>query len=103
MIIKQGDAYCVPIALQANGAPLLADAFEQAEVFFGPLCKKYPEDMSFQDGCLLFPLTQKETLSFEPGTTMYIDVRVGFSDGTCIGIPEKVPVLITGATSKEVL
>ena len=35
--------------------------------------------------------------------TTFVDIRVKFAGGNCIGIPEKLPVSIADAVSTEVL
>ena len=49
MIVKQGDAYQVPIELNMNGLPIPEEDIAAVEVYFGELRKTYPDDVSYQD------------------------------------------------------
>ena len=103
MIVKQGDAYQVPIELNMNGLPIPEEDIAAVEVYFGELRKTYPDGVSYQDGVLYFPLTQEETFALQEEETLFVDIRVTFANGSCIGIPEKLPVSIADAVSTEVL
>lgn len=103
MIVKQGDAYLVPIELSMNGLPIPEKDIASIEVYFGDLRKTYPDEVSYQDGVLYYPLTQEETFAMKEEETTFVDIRVKFAGGNCIGIPEKLPVSIADAVSTEVL
>ena len=103
MIIKQGDAYLIPIALRMNNTSISDKDIEVIEVFFGTVRKTYPGEITYQNGVLFYPVTQEETLALQEEKTIYMDVRVKFTNGSCIGVPEKLRVDVADATSLEVL
>lgn len=101
--IKRGDAYLVPIALTLDGEPLTLDGVDLVEIIVGSLRKTYPGDVLWDEeaGKFLFPVEQAETFAMK--TSVAYDVRVKFSGGVVIGLPNPGLVNIGNALSREVL
>lgn len=109
MIIKQGDAYAVPIYIELDGQTITDStlyAVETVEVCLETTRKEYRKDgegdITFADGAFLFPLTQEETLALTEGPGFF-DIRVKTTDGNVKGTPFRIPVTIADAVSREVL
>ena len=107
-VIKQGDAYCVPVELFLNGTKLTeADLplLEEIEFTLGG-CVSVRVDAaagySAALGAFLLPLTQEQTFALDAGQTE-LDVRVQWRDGNVLGIREMLKIKVADAASEEVL
>lgn len=101
MIIRQGDAYSVPLLLERDGQSLGPETLKRVTVCFGGLKKEYPGALYFQDGLLLFPLTEEETRALPAGRTVYVDVFLTLKGDSRMGLPEPMPVLVLGTDCGE--
>ena len=65
--------------------------------------KKWPDEVTFADGKFHVPYTQAETLSFEEGDTVEVDVRVHFigDEENVVGIEADWPKLKVVKTLSE--
>lgn len=105
-VIKQGDAYGIPLDIQLNGEALTAADVEQVEVFVGDGIRKlYPGQITYSDtlGCFVVPVTQEETFTLPEGETVRVDVRVQFPGGMVLGVVDELKVKVADAISEEVL
>lgn len=109
MIIKQGDAYGLPIYVEIDGQEITEDtlyAIDTVEVYLENSFKEYKQDgsgeMTFEGGAFWYPLSQEESqeLTEGPGT---IDVRVKTADGEVHGTPYPLKVTVADARSRRVL
>ena len=102
-VLKQGDAYSIPVCISANGEALDIADVETAEFYLGKTRKLYPEDVTYDqdNNCFYYPVTQSETLALNPGVIL-MDVRVKFRSSDVVG-GGKIPITIMDATSEEVL
>ena len=106
VVIKQGDAYGIPLEIQLNGAALHADDVEQVEVYVGDTIRKlYPGQITYNDalGSFIVPVTQDETFELPEGETIRVDVRVQFPGGMVIGVIDELKAKVADAISEEVL
>lgn len=93
----QGDSYRLSIALELDADMQSVDTIE---VMIGALRKTWPDQVIWDNGQLLVPLTQEETFRF--GTVETVQVRVKMLSGDVYGsAPVHLPVL--EAISKVVL
>lgn len=109
MIIKQGDAYGLPIYVAVNEQNITEETLylvDTVEVYLEHGFKEYKKDgggeISFADGAFWYPLTQDESMKLTegPGT---IDVRVKDISGEVHGLPHPLRVTIADARSRRVL
>ena len=100
--IMQGDQYGIVFNItDSEGAVIQPEMVGDIEIVLGQVIKKYSADeLYYEDGHWLFPITQNET--FELNYPQESQVRVKFMDGTVIGA--KIGKIdITESRSKEVL
>lgn len=104
MGIKQGDQYLIPISITSDGEPLDIENVEIVEIALGNLIKKYPTEISYdsEEEIFMFPVLQTETFAFRSGL-IKMDVRVKFTNGTVIGLPQIQTIPVPSALSGEVL
>lgn len=105
-IIKQGDAYGIPLEIKLNDASLTADDVEVVEVFVGEGIRKlYPGEITYSAalGSFIVPVTQAETFTLPEGETVRVDVRVQFPGGMVLGVIDELKVRVADAISEEVL
>ncbi len=106
VVIKQGDAYGIPLEIQLNGATLTDADVEKVEVFVGDDIRKlYPGQITYvhELGCFSVPVTQEETFTLPEGENIRVDVRVQFSGGMVLGVIDTLKVKVADAISEEVL
>lgn len=105
-VIKQGDAYGIPLEIKLNGAALTASDVETVEVFVGDGIRKlYPDEITYNEtlGSFIVPVTQEETFTLPEGETVRVDVRVQFPGGMVLGVIDELKVRVADAISEEVL
>ena len=105
-VIKQGDAYGIPLEIKLNGTALTATDVETVEVYVGDSIRKlYPDEITYNEtlGSFIVPVTQEETFTLPEGETVRVDVRVRFVGGGVLGIRKKERIKVADATSEEVL
>lgn len=110
MTIKQGDAYDLPINLKINKAIIadeLLESIDTIEFCFSNLEPKLyiqGEDSVVRhlNGLFLYPITQTETFSLEPGRHI-MDIRVLFKNTNVRGITTQIDVKVVPSVSKQVL
>ena len=109
MIIKQGDAYGLPIYVEVNGQDITEETLyliDTVEVCFDDVCKEYKADgsgeVTFADNAFWYPLKQEESLKLTegPGT---IDIRVKDISGEVHGLHYPLRVTVADAVSRRVL
>ena len=111
-VIKQGDAFQMPIKISMQDAatgetiqPMIGDV-EKVEVCIGDGIRKlYPDEITYDEsnGCFCVPLTQEDTFSLPEDDTVALDLRVRFVGGCVLGIRKKERIKVADATSEEVL
>ena len=102
--VKQGDAYALPVEIRANDEVLRVAEVATVEFYIGGLRKVYPGDVVYSEesGVFELPLTQQETFDWEANSSVELDIRIKYVNGTVQGIvPKKVNVV--DAISTEVL
>lgn len=111
-VIKQGDAFQMPITISLQDAatgetikPQIVD-IEKVEVCIGDSIRKlYPDGITYDasSGCFYVPLTQEDTFALPEDDTVELDLRVRFVGGGVLGIRKKERIKVIDATSEEVL
>lgn len=104
-IIKQGDAYALPVGVTLNGAAIAQEDIDTVEFMLGDVRKLYPADATFnpEDNCFYVNLTQEDTFSLPANSAVNLDVRVKFVGGNVKGVKKMAAVTVIDATSEEVL
>lgn len=105
-VIKQGDAYGIPLEIQLNGATLTDTDVKQVEVYIGESIRKlFPGQITYvpELGRFSVPVTQEETFTLPEGETIRVDVRVQFLGGMVLGVVDTLKVKVANAISEEVL
>lgn len=105
-VIKQGDAYSIPVGVTLNGAAIALSDIETAEFMLGSGVRKlYPGDAIFNpdDNFFYVSLSQEDTFSLTANSAVELDVRVKFSGGNVMGAKKMVYVTVADAVSEEVL
>ena len=106
VVIKQGDAYGIPLEIKLNGTALAATDVETVEVYVGDSIRKlYPDEITYNEtlGSFIVPVTQEETFTLPEGETVRVDVRVQFPGGMVLGVIDELKVRVADAISEEVL
>lgn len=84
MLLMQGNTYNLPITLKLDKEALNSENVKVVEVTFdtgGHIVRKtYPDEMTFENGVFVMPLSQSDTLALQ-GKCRY-QVRVLFHDGS---------------------
>ena len=100
MNLMQGNTYRLPIKLKMSGQELTPDNVSRIEFTFGKVVKHYPEEVVYEDGRFILPLSQEDT--FALGGQIKYQTRVLFVDGSV-----KASAVCSGTVSvsisKEVL
>lgn len=106
-IIKQGDAYAIPVTLKIGGDTVTANnlsLIDKVEFMIGANIRKvYPTDATFADGKFQVPVTQAETFTLPEDDEVEFDVRVHFTSGNVQGIQKKLKIKVVDAISEVVL
>lgn len=107
--IKQGDEKDIPLSvgpmckLHNDDEPVTV---EKVEVYLGTTMKEYladgTGDITYDGELYYYHVTQDETLAMKTGNT-FMDIRVKYSDGTVLGILNKIAVKVVPASSERVL
>ena len=99
----QGDTYNLGIRILNNAfSPVTPEDVIDVEVAIGHLCKSFRKgQLRFYEGVWMFPLSQKETFSFDDGRVK-ARVRVKWAGGAVEGKP-LYGLRFTESISKEVL
>lgn len=100
MNLMQGNTYRLPIKLKMCGRYLSADEVLRVEFTLGKVVKHYPEEVTYEDGRFILPLSQEDTFALG-GLTKY-QVRVLFADGS-VKSSKVLKDNVSIAISKEVL
>ena len=101
--MMQGDSYNLGIRILNNaGNPVTPDDIKDLEITIGRLSKTYlGAQVTYHDGLWLFPLSQKETFGYWPGTAE-AQVRIAWANGVIEG-KKMYGIRIDESSSKEVL
>lgn len=105
-VIKQGDAYSIPVGVTLNGTGIALSDIEMVEFQLGSGVRKlYPGDAIFnsEDNFFYVSLSQEDTFSLPANGAVELDVRVKFSGGSVMGAKKMVYVTVVDAVSEEVL
>jgi len=105
-IIKQGDAYSLPVGIKLNGKGIAAADIDTVEFYIGDSVRKlYPRDATYdeQSGFFYVPLDQNETFSLPADDIITIDARVKFVGGAVKGTRKKGYITVVDAESEVVL
>lgn len=105
-VIKQGDAYALPVGVTLSGAAIAPEDIDTVEFQLGAGVRKlYPADAVFnpEDNFFYVNLTQEDTFSLPANSAVELDVRVKFSGGNVMGAKKMVYVTVADAVSGEVL
>lgn len=93
--IMQGDAYDIPVTLKDKDGNAITDADVSAvKITLGSTSKSYPDEVTFDDGVFLFPVTQEE--SFRMDGFKQLEARVKFTSGEVMGC--KLDFVLVGET-----
>ena len=106
VVIKQGDAYGIPLEIQLNGETLSDADVEKVEVFVGDGIRKlYPGQITYSPeiSCFVVPVTQEETFTLPENERIRVDVRVQFPGGMVLGVSDELKAKVADAISEEVL
>lgn len=85
--VMQGDAYNIPVTIKSgNGTLITPEIAACVEITVGQFTKRWPGQVTFDEktGEWQFPVTQKQTFRFTPGTAV-VQARVVFQDGSIMG------------------
>lgn len=85
--VMQGDAYNIPVTIKSgNGTLITPEIAACVEITVGQFAKRWPGQVTFDEktGEWQFPVTQKQTFRFAPGTAV-VQARVVFQDGSIMG------------------
>lgn len=85
--VMQGDAYNIPVTIKSgNGTLITPEIAACVEITVGQFTKRWPGQVTFDEktGEWQFPVTQKQTFRFAPGTAV-VQARVVFQDGSIMG------------------
>lgn len=85
--VMQGDAYNIPVTIKSgNGTLITPEIAACVEITVGQFTKRWPGQVTFDEktGEWKFPVTQKQTFRFAPGTAV-VQARVVFQDGSIMG------------------
>lgn len=100
MNLMQGNTYRLPIKLKIRGAYLTPDDVSRIEFTLGKVVKYYPEEVFYEDGRFILPLSQEDTFALG-GVTQY-QARVLFNGGS-VKSTKVMRGNVSIAISKEVL
>ena len=108
-IIKQGDAYRLPVQLTVDEEPVTESklyGIETVEFYLADNLMEYKADGSgdviFESGAFLLPLTQEMTFKLR-SAPVPLDIRVKTIDGDVHGLQSKLPVNVAEARSRREL
>ena len=102
--VMQGDAYNIPVTIKSgNGTLITPEIAACVEITVGQFTKRWPGQVTFDEktGEWQFPVTQKQTFRFLPGTAM-VQARVVFQDGSIMG-GSGAPVRVEQSASRGTL
>ena len=102
-IIKQGDAYSIPVGIKLNGKGIAAADIDEVEFYIGSSVRKmYPREVSYneQEGFFYVPLDQDDTFSLPADDIVTIDARVKFLGGAVKGVLKMGTMQVVDATSE---
>ena len=109
MIIKQGDAYGLPVSIEANGQEITEDTLyliDTVEIYLEDNFKEYKKggggEVTFAEGMFWYPMSQEESQKLTEGPGK-VDIRVKTIDGEVHGLPYPLRVTIADARSRRVL
>ena len=105
-IIKQGDAYSLPVALKLNGKGIAAADIDTVEFCIGGTIRKlYPDVVAYdeQGGFFYVPLEQGDTFALPADEPVSLDARVKFINGSVKGVQRMAYISVVDATSEVVL
>lgn len=102
--VMQGDAYNIPVTIKSgNGTMITPEIAACVEITVGQFTKRWPGQVTFDEktGEWQFPVTQKQTFRFTPGTAV-VQARVVFQDGSIMG-GSGAPVRVEQSASRGTL
>lgn len=101
--MMQGDSYHLTIRILNNaGSPVSTVDVNDVEITIGKLKKRYSDGKIFyENGCWMFPISQKESFSIKPGVVS-AQVRIVWKNGVIEG-KRIYGVRMHESISKEVL
>lgn len=102
--VMQGDAYNIPVTIKSgNGTLITPEIAACVEITVGQFTKRWPGQVTFDEktGEWQFPVTQKQTFRFLPGTAV-VQARVVFQDGSIMG-GSGAPVRVEQSASRGTL
>jgi hypothetical protein len=102
--VMQGDAYSIPVTIKSgNGTLITPEIAACVEITVGQFTKRWPGQVTFDEktGEWKFPVTQKQTFRFAPGTAV-VQARVVFQDGSIMG-GSGAPVRVEQSASRGTL
>lgn len=102
--VMQGDAYNIPVTIKSgNGTLITPEIAACVEITVGQFTKRWPGQVTFDEktGEWQFPVTQKQTFRFAPGTAV-VQARVVFQDGSIMG-GSGAPVRVEQSASRGTL
>lgn len=102
--VMQGDAYNIPVTIKSgNGTLITPEIAACVEITVGQFTKRWPGQVTFDEktGEWQFPVTQKQTFRFAPGTAV-VQARVVFQDSSIMG-GSGAPVCVKQSASRGTL
>lgn len=104
MLLQQGNTYQLPVNIKIDNERLTGEDVSHVEITFDSngslITKNYPEEVTFQNGAFIVPLSQEDTFALQ-GICRY-QVRVLFPDGEVRGSGIKTGA-VADSISKVVL
>lgn len=80
MEIRQGDAYTLAVTLtDENGTALTPEDVSKVEISIGNVTKQYPDEVTYDDGAFLMPISETDSHSMRG--ILPSQVRVLFPSG----------------------
>ena len=80
MDMRQGDAYTLAVTLtDENGTALAPEDVSKVEISIGNITKQYPDEVTYDDGAFLMPITETDSHSMRG--ILPSQVRVLFPSG----------------------
>lgn len=101
MNLMQGNTYRMPIKLIMRGVALSPEDVSLIEFTLGKIVKRYPDEIFYENGSFVLPLSQKETFILD-GVIQY-QARVLFADGETVKSTRVMKGNVRASISKEVL
>ena len=106
LVIKQGDTYRLPVYITIDEEHLTDENARKVEFAFETrdqtILKYYPNEVVFEDGCFVVPLTQEDTFALRKGVFRY-KIRTLLMNGEEVRSTDIMSGSVEESISREVL